>query len=159
MLAKRSISILLICVATAAIAAPHHPNKKFWAKQYAAINHMFETKDTAAFEALLSPDYYEIDESGKKLDRDTFLRTEVEPMKQADKVKSNVKVTKITEKGDDAEIAYDWKFSMIVGPDKTSGREVGVDGWHKTDGKWMNVWTKVKTATSKTVKMKEHKKK
>lgn len=160
MLAKRSLPLLVVCIATASFAGPkHHQNNKLWKEQYKQINHMFETRDTATFENLLAPDYYELETTGSKTNRDDFIKNDVEPMKHADKVKSHVDITKIKEKGDDAEISYDWKYTIWMGQTKTMGHQTGTDGWHKTGGQWMNVWTKVKSSTEKTKKIKARHKK
>ena len=128
-------------------------------KQYAQINRMMISKNADAFEALLAPDFYEIDQTGKKLSRDEFIKNEVDPIKGADKVTSHVHVTKISQHGDDAEVSYDWKYTVTVGTTKVSGHEVGTDGWHKTSDKWLNTYTKLKSATEKTTTIKPHKKK
>lgn len=152
MLAKRFLPFVLLGLACLSLGAQKNSDKKFWTKQYAEINGMFNRKDTAAFEALLSPDFYEVDQNGKKMDHDTFIRTAVEPMKQATAVKSKVKVTSVSVKGDDAQIGYDWRYTIINPGTKTVGVEIGIDGWHRTGGKWLNTSTTVKSSTEKTTK-------
>lgn len=158
MLAKRSLPLVILAIACLSFSVQKPSDKKFWAKQYAQINSMFEHKDAVGFEGLLAPDYYEIDQAGKKLDREAFIKAEVEPMTQAGKVISNAKVTSISVKGDDAQIGYDWKYTIFSGDTKTVGREIGTDGWRKTNGKWMNITTVVKSSTEKTTPLKAKKK-
>ncbi len=152
MLAKRFLPFVVIGLVCLSFGAQRNSDRKFWAKQYREINSMFNRKDTDAFKALLAPDFYEMDQNGKKLDHDTFIKTEVEPMKQATSVKSKVKVTNVSENGDDAQISYDWRYTIINPGTKTVGVEIGIDGWHRAGGKWLNTSTTVKSAREKTTK-------
>ena len=107
MLAKCSLPFVILCLACLSFGAQKDASRKFWVRQYGQINSMFNHKETAAFEALLAPDYYEVDQAGKKISRDDFIKNEVEPMKQASAIKSHVKVTSVSQKGDDAQVGYD----------------------------------------------------
>lgn len=155
MLAKRTFFLALVFVACLSFGAQKNSSRKFWLKQYAQINSIFTHKDAAAFEALLAPDYFEIDEKGKKLNRAEFVAKEIEPMTQAGTVKSKVKVTNISEKGDDAKISYDWKYWITQSDMKIAGRETGYDTWHKSGGKWLNTSTVVKSSTEKSTPIKK----
>lgn len=145
--------VMLIFTSLAFAAGQKDKSRAFWEAKYQSIVHMFATKDTTAFIAILDPKFTYIDEKGKSHSRAEFIKLEVDPIRTASKVGGTVKVTSVAFKGDTVAVSYDWRYQITAGKTKDVGREVGTDVWHKVGGKWLTIKTIVKSASDKQSKV------
>jgi hypothetical protein len=159
MFARRLLSFALLAISALSGAAQNDHSKAFWVKQYNGIAHMFATKDMKTFAATLDPKFTYIDEKHKSHSLADFVLNEIDPVKECKSMGGTVKVTSVESEGDEVEVGYDWKYSMVMpmkqGDMRTTGREIGVDHWHRVGGKWLTFKTELNKTSSKTAPVKK----
>lgn len=145
----------LVTVALAATLAnaQSKPDKAFWLSQYRKIEQMMDSQDVKTFAATLDKDFYLIDNHGKRMSRADFIKKELGAIAQAVTSNNDLRVTAVTQSGNQVNVSYDWHFRLGVnGPQRPltiAGREVGTDTWEKKGGRWMTVKTVVKLAKTR----------
>ncbi|MBI1757366.1 MAG: nuclear transport factor 2 family protein [Fimbriimonas ginsengisoli] len=150
--------VVLVLLAASLVAFASAPDRKAWLKTYAGIERVFNQRNMDAFEKMLDKDFTIQGQDGKTLNRVDFIKSELDPIRAAERFRCRVRVTSVKSVGADVAVGYDWAYRMWGKDEKgkfvMKGHEVGVDTWRKVEGRWLTVHTKVKSATQKREKAK-----